>query len=164
MPPSHAHLKPHMRSAPQRWSQPKRGAFRYTNCIIVASKARSKIPPALLRSSLRLEGSVAIPNRKKVAARANFLFLGPQGQLRGGALWESARFGAIGQAHCGAAEVAEMGQGGVTACSVIALWDTGADAAPWIARGRHRGSALPRAQRHSAMGHGCGTGAEKLEK
>lgn len=43
-------------------------------------------PPALLRSSLRLEGSVAIPNRKKVAALANFLFLGPQGQLRGGAI------------------------------------------------------------------------------
>ena len=27
-------------------------------------------------------------------------------------LWESARFGAIGQAHCGAAEVAEIQQGG----------------------------------------------------
>lgn len=42
-------------------------------------------------------------------------------------LWESARFGAIGQAHCGAAEVAEIRQGGGNM------------------------------QRHSAMGHECGT-------
>ena len=33
---------------------------------------------------------------------------------------------------------------------------TGADAAPWIARGRRRGPVRQRAQRHSAMGRGGG--------
>ena len=56
-------------------------------------------------------------------------------------LWESAWFGAIGKAHCSAAEVAEIQQG-VTTCSVIALWGTSA----------------------AREGGGCGTGAEKLEK
>ena len=58
--------------APLRLCKAKKATLQQTTCAFTIQSA--------------VGGSVAIPNRKKVAARANFLFLGPQGQLRGGAI------------------------------------------------------------------------------
>ena len=64
---------------------------------------------------------------KKLQHGPIFCFWALKDSFKAVPLWESARFGAIGQAHCGAAEVAEMRQGGGNM------------------------------QRHSAMGHGYST-------